>query len=76
MSNQHPEPRPTDPSPRRGVGPTTATSAAERHYSTGLTRANIEQALRDAGKDPGGLSPTDLVPLEDFHSLGRPRPSS
>ncbi|MGO9961520.1 MAG: class I SAM-dependent methyltransferase [Solirubrobacteraceae bacterium] len=71
MSNHHPESHPTDPRPRPGVGQTTATRAAERHYSTGLTRANIEQALRQAGKDPEDLSPTDLVPLEDFHSLGR-----
>jgi SAM-dependent methyltransferase len=47
------------------------TEAAERHYSTGLTRESIERALREAGKDPDGLSPADLAPLEDFHSLGR-----
>ncbi len=46
-------------------------SRAERHYATGLTRENIESALRAAGKNPRRLSPADLAPLEDFHSLGR-----
>lgn len=46
-------------------------NTAEHHYSTGLTRENIERALRAAGKNPGELSPADLAPLEDFHSLGR-----
>jgi SAM-dependent methyltransferase len=44
---------------------------AERHYSTGVVRENIESALRAAGKNPRRLSPADLAPLEDFHSLGR-----
>ena len=49
----------------------TATQTTERHYTTGLTRENIERALREAGKNPRALSPQDLAPLEDFHSLGR-----
>jgi sarcosine/dimethylglycine N-methyltransferase len=49
----------------------TEPETVERHYTTGLTRENIERALREAGKNPSELSPADLVPLEDFHSLGR-----
>ena len=52
-------------------GAMTAPNPVERHYTTGLTRENIERALREAGKNPSELSPADLVPLEDFHSLGR-----
>lgn len=40
-------------------------------YSTGLSRRNIEQALRAAGKDLDRLEPADLAPLEDFHTMGR-----
>jgi SAM-dependent methyltransferase len=40
-------------------------------YSTGLSRRNIEQALIAAGKDLDHLAPTDLAPLEDFHTMGR-----
>ena len=47
-----------------------ATRVAD-HYATGSARANIERALRDAGKDPERLAPEDLATLEDFHSLGR-----
>jgi sarcosine/dimethylglycine N-methyltransferase len=71
MSNQQPTPHITGVSSRVGVGPMTATNIAERHYTTGLTRENIERALTEAGKNPRALSPEDLVPLEDFHSLGR-----
>jgi ubiquinone/menaquinone biosynthesis C-methylase UbiE len=46
-------------------------AAVEEHYSTGLTRANIERALADAGKDPAKLEPADLAMLEDFHTMGR-----
>jgi ubiquinone/menaquinone biosynthesis C-methylase UbiE len=49
----------------------TAPHTAERHYTTGRIRENIERALRQAGKNPRRLSPVDIVPLEDFHSLGR-----
>lgn len=45
--------------------------AVEQHYSTGLTRANIERALIGAGKDPAALEPADLAMLEDFHTMGR-----
>ncbi len=40
-------------------------------YSTGLSRNNIERALRSAGKDLDRLAPADLGPLEDFHTMGR-----
>jgi len=47
------------------------TTTADQHYATGLTRANIERALADAGKQTQALGPSDLAMLEDFHSLGR-----
>jgi len=40
-------------------------------YSTGKSRANIEQALRATGLDLDALQPGDLWMLEDFHTLGR-----
>jgi len=40
-------------------------------YSTGLSRNNIEHALRSAGKDLACLAPADLGLLEDFHTMGR-----
>ncbi|WP_082977078.1 class I SAM-dependent methyltransferase [Mycobacterium sp. 852002-50816_SCH5313054-b] len=40
-------------------------------YSTGLSRNNIERALRSAGKDLDRLAPADLSLLEDFHTMGR-----
>jgi SAM-dependent methyltransferase len=40
-------------------------------YSTGLSRRNIEHALRTAGKDLDHLQPADLGLLEDFHTMGR-----
>jgi sarcosine/dimethylglycine N-methyltransferase len=46
-------------------------AAVENHYSTGLTRANIERALTDVGKNPAKLEPSDLAMLEDFHTMGR-----
>lgn len=48
-----------------------AAPSVERHYSTGLTRPNIERALTAAGKDPAKLDPGDLAMLEDFHTMGR-----
>jgi sarcosine/dimethylglycine N-methyltransferase len=45
--------------------------AVEQHYSTGVTRANIERALIGAAKDPTALEPADLTMLEDFHTMGR-----
>ena len=47
------------------------TTTADQPYATGLTRANIERALADAGKQTQALGPSDLAMLEDFHSLGR-----
>ena len=47
------------------------TTTIEQPYATGLTRANIERALADAGKQNRMLQPADLAMLEDFHSLGR-----
>jgi ubiquinone/menaquinone biosynthesis C-methylase UbiE len=46
-------------------------AAVEKHYSTGLTRPNIERALLDAGKDPAKIETADLAMLEDFHTMGR-----
>jgi SAM-dependent methyltransferase len=40
-------------------------------YSTGLSRNNIERALRSAGMDLDRLAPADLALLEDFHTMGR-----
>jgi hypothetical protein len=40
-------------------------------YATGLSRQSIEKALVAAGKDLDHLSPADLGPLEDFHTMGR-----
>lgn len=40
-------------------------------YSTGLSRNNIEHALRSAHKDLYRLAPADLAMLEDFHTMGR-----
>ena len=47
------------------------TSQIHAQYSTGLSRANIEQALVTAGKDLDHLQPADLGLLEDFHTMGR-----
>jgi SAM-dependent methyltransferase len=44
---------------------------ADLPYSTGATRANIEQALAQTGKPLSALQPPDLAALEDFHSGGR-----
>jgi sarcosine/dimethylglycine N-methyltransferase len=47
------------------------TMQIDGQYSTGLSRAGIEAALRAAGLDLGHLQPADLRMLEDFHTLGR-----
>jgi len=46
-------------------------NAVHAQYATGLARHNIEQALIEAGRDPALLTPADLAPLEDFHTMGR-----
>ena len=46
-------------------------SEIDAQYATGLSRQGVEQALLDAGKDMGRLSPADLDALEDFHTMGR-----
>jgi sarcosine/dimethylglycine N-methyltransferase len=43
----------------------------DQPYATGLTRANIERALEEAGHQTDALQASDLAMLEDFHSLGR-----
>jgi cyclopropane fatty-acyl-phospholipid synthase-like methyltransferase len=43
----------------------------QTQYSTGLSRNNIERALRSAGMDLDRLAPADLGLLEDFHTMGR-----
>jgi sarcosine/dimethylglycine N-methyltransferase len=40
-------------------------------YTTGMSRTNIEEALRATGKNPSAIQPSDLAALEDFHTLGR-----
>lgn len=47
------------------------TTAIEQPYATGLTRANIERALAEVGRQHHALDPSDLAMLEDFHTLGR-----
>jgi sarcosine/dimethylglycine N-methyltransferase len=47
------------------------TTTIDQPYATGLTRANIERALAEAGKQTDALQASDLAMLEDFHSLGR-----
>ncbi|WP_406816951.1 SAM-dependent methyltransferase [Mycobacterium sp. M23085] len=47
------------------------TNTIANQYATGLSRNNIERALLDAGKDLDHLTPADLGPLEDFHTMGR-----
>ncbi|WP_068180894.1 class I SAM-dependent methyltransferase [Mycobacterium sp. UM_CSW] len=46
-------------------------SVIQAQYSTGLSRNNIERALRSAGMDLDHLAPADLAMLEDFHTMGR-----
>ena len=46
-------------------------STIAAQYSDGEARARIEQALRQAGKDPDRLDAYDLALMEDFHSAGR-----
>ncbi|ORB73108.1 class I SAM-dependent methyltransferase [Mycobacterium scrofulaceum] len=43
----------------------------QNQYATGLSRNNIERALRSAGKDLDSLAPADLGLVEDFHTMGR-----
>src|SRR5690242_13971458 len=43
----------------------------DTQYSTGVSRQHIERALVEAGLDLDRLRPTDLGPLEDFHTMGR-----
>ncbi len=47
------------------------TTTIDQPYATGLTRAGIERALAEAGKQTDALQASDLAMLEDFHSLGR-----
>src|SRR5256886_1184630 len=47
------------------------TTTIDQPYATGLTRANLERALAEAGKQIDALQASDLAMLEDFHSLGR-----
>jgi sarcosine/dimethylglycine N-methyltransferase len=43
----------------------------DTQYSTGVSRPNIERALIATGLPLDDLSPADLAPLEDFHTMGR-----
>ncbi|HET7667791.1 MAG TPA: class I SAM-dependent methyltransferase [Mycobacterium sp.] len=44
---------------------------AHTQYTTGESHRSIERALVTAGLDLAHLQPTDLAPLEDFHTMGR-----
>lgn len=41
------------------------------HYETPALKAAITGAIQAAGLDPAHVSPDDLAPLEEFHTLGR-----
>jgi ubiquinone/menaquinone biosynthesis C-methylase UbiE len=41
------------------------------HYTEGTLEQRIFAALRQAGKDPDGLDPDDLAPVDEFHHGGR-----
>lgn len=41
-----------------------------QYYSRGDIRARLEQALKRAGLGEGRLSPSDLAPLDQFHTRG------
>jgi sarcosine/dimethylglycine N-methyltransferase len=47
------------------------TTTVDQPYATGLTRASIERALAETGKQTETLQASDFAMLEDFHSLGR-----
>ncbi len=47
------------------------TIQVHHQYSTGLSRRNVEKALIAAGKNLDHLEPSDLAPVEDFHTMGR-----
>lgn len=59
-----------DAAHHHGVG-AEMSNMIQDQYSTGLSRNNIERALRAAGMDLDGLAPADLGLLEDFHNMGR-----
>jgi SAM-dependent methyltransferase len=41
-----------------------------RHYGEGDVRTRLEEALERAGLSEGRLSPSDLAPLDQFHTRG------
>ena len=43
----------------------------ERHYVNGDLSERILEALKKAGKDVDHLTPEDLAPIDEFHTLGR-----
>lgn len=43
---------------------------ATSQYATGTTRERIEHALRGAGIELDSLVPSDLTPMDHFHTLG------
>ena len=43
----------------------------ERHYTHGDVVQAIQNALREAGKDPANLAPSDLAAVDEFHVRGR-----
>ena len=54
-----------------GTEEDTMTTRLDDQYGTGLSRPNIDRALRAAGLDLAHLWPADLGVFEDFHTLGR-----
>ena len=43
----------------------------ERHYTHGDVVQAIQNALREAGKDPANLAPSDFAAVDEFHVRGR-----
>jgi len=46
-------------------------AALKQHYVQGDLSERILKALKDAGKDIDRLTPEDLAPIDEFHTLGR-----
>ncbi len=46
-------------------------AAVTAHYETQALNATILDAIKAAGLDVADISPDDLAPLEEFHTLGR-----
>jgi MPBQ/MSBQ methyltransferase len=49
-----------------------APDPVERNYASAGLQERLLAAMRAAGLDPDHLTPDDIGPLEDFHTMGRP----